>query len=162
MDAAARGFEDWYQLHHARLITSMVLIAGSLSDAEEAVDEACARALVHWDRVSAMASPAGWAYQVALHVVQRRWRRAALERRLLARQASPEVIAGPTGEVWDLVRRLSRRQRTAIVLRYVGDLTEAEVARSMGTTRGTASSTLADARRTLARYLSDPSLEEVP
>lgn len=109
-----------------------------------------------------MASPAGWAYQVALHVLQRRRRRGTLERRLLSRQAAPEVIAGPTGELWDLVRRLPRQQRTAIVLRYVADLTETEVARSMGTTRGTASSTLADARRTLARYLSDPTLEEVP
>src|SRR5579864_2591878 len=106
MDAAAREFEDWYQRSHARLITSMVLIAGSLSDAQEAVDETCARALARWDRVRAMSSPSGWAYQVALHVLQRRWRRAALERRLLSRQRAPEAVAGPTGEVWELVRQL--------------------------------------------------------
>jgi RNA polymerase sigma-70 factor (ECF subfamily) len=71
------------------------------------------------------------------------------------------VLPAPAGEAWELVRALPRRQRTAIVLRYAADLPEADIAIAMGVTRGTVSSTLADARRALARMLdADEELEE--
>lgn len=54
------------------------------------------------------------------------------------------ALPPPAGEVWDLVKRLSDRQRLAIVLRYVADLPEADIAAAMGITRSTVSSTLAD------------------
>ncbi|HEU5002488.1 MAG TPA: sigma factor-like helix-turn-helix DNA-binding protein [Actinomycetota bacterium] len=141
MGTPAAGFEDWYRSNHARLITALVLIAGNLADAQDAVDEACARALTRRAAVGAMASPAGWTSTSAS--------------RLLARRALPVDIPGPAREVWEVVKLLAPRQRTAIVLRYVANLTEADVAHTMGTT-------LADARRTVARFLDDPSLEEVP
>ena len=47
------------------------------------------------------------------------------------------------------------RQRTVIVLRFVADLTEAEIARTMSVSRTTAASALADGRRNLARLLED-------
>ena len=46
--------------------------------------------------------------------------------------------------------RFPVRQRTAVVLRYVADMTESDIAEAMGITRGTVSSTLADARRRMA------------
>ena len=52
--------------------------------------------------------------------------------------------------MWEAVRSLPERQRTAVALRYVLDLPEAEVAALMGITRGAASSYLTAARRTLA------------
>ena len=64
------------------------------------------------------------------------------------------------GEVWDLVRSLPTRQRTAVVLRYVGDLREDDIASVMGVTRGTVAATLANARRALATVLDDIEVEE--
>lgn len=155
-------FERWYRGEHPRLLASLTLVAGDADLAGEAVDEALARALERWGRVGAMGSPGGWVYTVALHQLRRRQRRRALERRLLRRQPVPAGVPPPAGEAWDAVRRLPERQRTAVVLRYVADLPEAEIAAAMGIARSTVSSTLTSAHRALALALSDPPLPEVP
>src|SRR5688500_10953381 len=152
---ATDTFEEWYRREHPRLVTSMLLVAGNIHLAQEAADEAFARALARCDRVSIMASPNGWTYRVALNVLRRRGKRAARERELLARGRPPEEVPAPAGEAWDVVRRLPPRQRTAVVLRYVADLTEEQVGAAMGVSRSTVSSSLADARRTLGRMLAE-------
>jgi DNA-directed RNA polymerase specialized sigma24 family protein len=53
-------------------------------------------------------------------------------------------------ELWEVVRALPDRQRTAIVLRYVADLSEADIAIAMKVRRGTVASTLTQARARLA------------
>lgn len=148
-------FEDWYRREHPRLVTSLMLVAGDVHAAQDAADEAFARALAHWGRVGSMESPNGWTYRVALNVLRRRGRRAAIERRLLARHPVPAEVPAPAGEAWEVVRDLPPRQRAAVVLRYVADLTESEVGVALGVSRSTISSALADARRTLGRLLAD-------
>jgi DNA-directed RNA polymerase specialized sigma24 family protein len=64
--------------------------------------------------------------------------------------------------VWDVVRALPDRQRMAVVLRYVADLAEDDIAVAMGVTRGTVASTLAAARRSLAALLAEPDVAEEP
>jgi len=156
-------FEDWYRREHPRLATALLLVAGDVHAAQDAADEAFARALVHWGRVGAMDSPNGWTYRVALNILRRKGRRAAIERRLLARHPAPVEIPAPAGEAWDVVRDLPPRQRAAVVLRYVADLTESEVGAALGVSRSTISSALADARRTLGRLLADDDASlEVP
>jgi RNA polymerase sigma factor (sigma-70 family) len=158
-----QAFESWYRREHPRLVTSLLLVSGDLHAAQDAADEAFARALVHWSRVSAMTSPNGWTYRVALNVLRRRGRRAAVERRLLAQHRAPTEIPAPAGEAWEAVRQLPPRQRAAVVLRYVADLTEEQVGVAMGVSRSTISSALADARRTLGRLLADDDIAlEVP
>ena len=155
-------FASWYEREHTRLVTSLLLVAGDADRAAEATDEAFARAYAAWGRVSLMASPRGWTYRVALNVLRRRGRRARLEQTLLSRQPPPGSVPPPAGEAWDAVRCLPPRQRTAIVLRFVADLTEEQVAEIMGVTRSTVSATLAHARHHLALQLGDddgPSLE---
>lgn len=153
-------FAAWYRSEHRRLVAAMLLVTGDVHAAQDAADEAFARAYAHWSRVSLMASPRGWVYRVALNVVRRRWRRAELERRFLARQPPPPEVPAPAGEAWEAVRRLPVRQRTAVVLRFVADLTEEQVGTAMGVSRSTISSSLADARRALGRMLTDP--DETP
>jgi DNA-directed RNA polymerase specialized sigma24 family protein len=158
--ARSRDFEHWYVGEHARLFASLLVLAGDRDLAVDAADEALSRALQHWDRVCEMDSPEAWTYTVAVNVIRRAARRRALERRLLWRLASREVMPAPGGEVWDLVRSLPDRQRTAMVLRYIADLPEAEIASVMGVTRGTIASTLADARHALAEVLAEPDVAE--
>lgn len=145
------GFEPWYRGQHPRLVTAVVLVCGDVHEAAEIADEAFARALARWDRVSRMGSPSGWTYRVAMNLVRRRARRRALERRLLARPSPSPSVPPPALEAWDAVHRLPPRQREAVILRYVGDLTEQEIARVMGVRRSTVSSALADAHRNLRR-----------
>lgn len=148
-------FATWYTTAHPKIVTSLLLYTGDLHAAQEAADEAFARAYARWKRVSLMASPTGWAYRVAFNVLRRRWRRTALEQKLLLRRPPPPTMPAPAGETWEAVRHLPPRQRTAVVLRYVADLTEGEIAEAMGTSRSTVSSSLAAAKRTLGRMLAD-------
>jgi DNA-directed RNA polymerase specialized sigma24 family protein len=52
--------------------------------------------------------------------------------------------------MWDLVSQLPLRQRTAVVLRHLGQLREAEIATVMGVRRGTVSRHLRLAYASLA------------
>ena len=131
--------------------------------AQEVTAEAFARAWADWDRVSAMASPGGWVYRVAVNLMQSRLRRARLERRF-AQQAPAAPIAPPPSvsddALWDAVRALAPRARVAIALRYVADLPEADIATVMGISRGTVASTLSSARHRLAQALAREAREE--
>jgi len=158
--AASRDFENWYADLHPHLFASVLVLCGNRDIAQDATDEALARALQHWPRVRAMASPEGWVYRVAVNVMRRSARRRAFESRLLRRLRTDDVTPAPSGEVWDLVRALPVRQRTAVVLRYVADLGEREIAQVMGVTRGTVASTLSDARRSLAVVLTESEIVE--
>ena len=153
MGAAGEEFDSWYRRVHPLLGAALYLIAGSSNRAAVAADEALARALADWPRVSAMAAPEAWTYRVAANYVHRSLRRRALEARLLRRM--PPLAPPPPSQVelWDLVARLPLRQRTAVVLRYVADLPEAEIAVAMRITRGTVASSLARAQRRLAELL---------
>ncbi|MGH9223490.1 MAG: sigma-70 family RNA polymerase sigma factor [Acidimicrobiales bacterium] len=158
-------FELWYRAEHPKLLAAMAVVAQDVDVARDVTAEAFARALERWDRVAEMRSPGGWTYRVALNLLRRRCRRAALERRLLIRMApSPTSISVPVPaiEVWEAVTALPPRMRTAVALRYLGGLTEAEVADAMGVSSGTIAGTLHDARRRLAVLLgSDSPTQEV-
>lgn len=155
MGGVPEEFEGWYRREHDRVFASLLLVFGDVERARESTDEAFVRAVAQWPRVAAMTSPGGWVLRVALNVGRRSARRAALEQRLLRRVLPAGDVPGPVYEVWDSVRRLPLRQRTALVLRYVADLPEAEIASVMGVQRGTVASTLHDARRSLASDLED-------
>jgi DNA-directed RNA polymerase specialized sigma24 family protein len=153
------SFEAWYEVHHPRLMASLLLVIGDLDVASDATDEAFTRALARWSRVAAMKSPEGWTYRVAINSARRRFRRRELEQRLLRRAMPPATVPPPGEEAWLVVRDLPPRQRTAVVLRHVADLTEADIAGVMGVARSTVSSTLDAAHRTLAGRLSPESQE---
>ena len=143
------NFEVWYRTERPRLVTLLAAATGDVGAANDATDEAMAKAYERWHRVSQMASPAGWTYRVALNAARRRARRQAMERRLLRKAANHEPVPGPTGELWLVVAGLPPRQRLAVLLRHVGQLTEPEIAEVMGVARGTVSSTLRAAYRSL-------------
>jgi RNA polymerase sigma-70 factor (ECF subfamily) len=151
-------FEAWYRREHPRLVTLLAASTGDAPLARDVADEALARAYERWERVAVMDSPAGWTYRVALNIVRRRARRRALEHRIL-RRIRTETIPGPTGELWLLVADLPPRQRTAVLLRHVGHLTEAEIAEVMAVARGTVSSTLRAAYRRLGTEIAEEAEE---
>jgi RNA polymerase sigma-70 factor (ECF subfamily) len=101
-----------------------------------------------------MESPGGWVHRTALNVARRRLRREKLEGRLMRRAAAgvPAEAPPPTWpfELWDALRRLTPREREAMVLRHVADLSTADVAAVMGVSTGTVTSTLSTARARMA------------
>lgn len=150
------GFEEWYPEAHGRVLATMLLVSGSLDAAAEATDEAFCRAFVKWRTVSETTSPVAWTIRVAINVTRRRARRAGLEARLLRRQPPADLVPAPAGEAWDAVKDLPERQRQVLVLRYVADLSEAEIARILGVSRSSISTSLTAARRNAAQLLCDP------
>jgi RNA polymerase sigma-70 factor (ECF subfamily) len=143
------GFDAFYREEHARVLGVVVALTGRTDLAGDAADEAFARALARWARVSKMASPGAWTAKVALNVVRRSIRRAARECSLHAEQVSAESAPASDPVLWAVVRALPPRQRTAVVLRYVGDFTHAEIAHAMRVRPGTVGSTLDAAHRNL-------------
>jgi RNA polymerase sigma-70 factor (sigma-E family) len=131
------AFPDLYRLAYRVAFR----ILGDRLDAEDVAQEALARAALRWDRLAD--GPEGWVTRVASNLAIDRYRR---RRRAQAR--GPEIgliaVADPhMGERADLVRalqRLSRRQREVVVLRYLADFSEADVARVLGCTVGTVKS----------------------
>ena len=148
---ATAGFEAWYLREHPKVVAALTWVAGDPDVAADATDEAFARAYASWRKVEAMTSPGGWVYRVALNVVRRRMRRAALERRTVQPPAAVADVVDH--EIWTVVQRLPERQRVAVVLRYLLDLPEKEVAVAMGISRGTVASALAAARLRLGSWL---------
>lgn len=162
MDVAE--FESWYRHEHDRVVNSLYLISGSVDAAREATDEAFARAAAHWSRVRHMASPAGWTFRVALNVLRREMRRRTREADAVRRSSTDDAFVTQSADpdLWRAVTALPERQRQVVVLRYVADLPEAEIAAALGVTRGTVASNLAHARESLAAALHDSLDEEVP
>lgn len=154
------SFVSWYRRECTRLVEVLTLALAEPDLAKDAADEAFARAYERWPRVSAMASPTGWVYKVALHYGRRRIRRQRLEHMLLVRQVRDRSTAtnsahSPDRDLWRIVSSLPERQRTAIVLRYLGDFSELEVGRLMGISAGAASAALSTARGRLAQLVSE-------
>ncbi|MHB1928327.1 MAG: RNA polymerase sigma factor [Acidimicrobiales bacterium] len=152
-------FEAWYRREYPRVLAACTALAGGRADAgREATDEAFTRAIERWRTVGAMAAPGGWVQVVALNHLRRTLRRHRSEQRAV-RSHGPDPAAAPEPPdlaLWDLVRTLPRRQQACVVLRYVHDLPEADIAEALGVARGTVASTLHSAARRLRSLLDEP------
>jgi RNA polymerase sigma-70 factor (ECF subfamily) len=143
-------FETWYRSEYKRVFASVLVVCGNRSLAADATDEAFARALERWSRVRTMQSPTGWTFTVARNLLRRASRRADRERAAVKRPVDAPSV---DFELWDAVRALPKRERELVALRYVGGLTEPEIASTLGLAVGTVSRGLHDARSHLERML---------
>jgi len=98
-----------------------------------------------------------WVAAVALNQTRSGWRRAMAERRARRRMPdSPAAVPGPSDDHMDVARALAtlpRRQREVAILRYLLEMSTAEVASALGIGEGTVKSSLARARTHLAGAL---------
>ena len=153
------GFDEFYRDHRARLVATLNAATRCGADAAtEAVDEAFVRTLANWRRVGRTEAPAGYVFTVARNQLRRTKSRQATERTLVGRRPASTVDPGaqPRWELWDAVAALPDRERLAVALRYLGDLTERQVAEVMRIAPGTVAATLSSARKRLAENLHEP------
>jgi RNA polymerase sigma-70 factor, ECF subfamily len=153
---------EFLETSYPRLVAAITLVAGSRDAAEDAVQEALARA---WERSGSeqIRSLPAWVTRVSLNLSRSRWRRLRAEAKATERlgAAADQLQTDPRPEVEQALRRLSRRQREVTVLRYYLAMNVAEIAGTLGVTEGTVKTQLFRARRALAEVLGDGEQEEV-
>ena len=144
-------FVELYRTEHDRVFQATYALCRDRATAEDATQEAFARALERWDRLRDQSWAAGWVTSTALNISRRMLRR----RRWLPRSGPGEVdpVADGALDLWQAVRRLPRRQQQAVTLHYGLDLPVAEVARVMRCREGTVKAHLAHAREALRTQL---------
>jgi RNA polymerase sigma factor (sigma-70 family) len=123
-------------------------IVGDREEARDIAQEAMARAFARWRRVHGYAEPwvARVAANLALGVVRKSGRTTPAPSEVHG--ADLAVVVADRRALVDALRDLPARQRDTLVLRYVADLSEADVARLLGCSVGTVKS---QAHRALER-----------
>ncbi|WP_183099437.1 RNA polymerase sigma factor [Nocardioides pelophilus] len=153
-DPIQRCFDASYR----RLVGQLYGVCGDLSEAEDVVAEAFARAVSRRPTFEGLDNPEAWLRTVAVNLARTRHRRRALGERLSRRAHEPDVTHRPqlSDERLALVaalRALPDHQREALALHYLADLPVAEVARTLGVPVGTVKARLNRGRAALAEVL---------
>lgn len=131
MDPRLEAFSSFSREQFPRIFGMLTLYTGNPDLAEELAQEALVRALARWDQVRSLDQPEAWIYRVALNLANSYFRRARAERAALARSRyrnAPSDAADDGVAIRDAVRRLPRRCREALILRYFADLSVDEAA----------------------------------
>jgi RNA polymerase sigma-70 factor (sigma-E family) len=160
-----RDIADLYAQRRLDMVRLAVLLVDDLPTAEDVVQDAftalCRR---HSTRLDGLDEPAGYLRTSVINAA-----RSVLRRRRTARAHVPEprdplpaadhdiLTRERHQEVLAALSRLRPRQREVLVLRYWSDLSETEIAESLGLPRGTVKSTASRALDALRRQLELPS-----
>ena len=150
-----------YVAHRLRLVRLAVLLVDDQESAEDVVHDVFTRLQHSWR----LQDPDKALAYLQRAVVNRS--RSVLRRRRTARShvvPHDPPVSGPEGafllaeehrEVLAALRRLPTRQREVLVLRYWSDLSEAQIAQTMGVSTGTVKSTASRALDALERILEE-------
>lgn len=139
-------FADFYRSNVREIRRALEVTLGDAELAEDAANEAMARALQRWATVSRYDNPEGWVYRVGLN-----WATSWLRRRRRERdRPMPVTTAAPPSppvdhELRAAISNLSIEHRTVIVCRYLMDWSVARTAHAIGIPEGTVKSRLARA-----------------
>ena len=150
-----RGLEQLYRQEGARLWRAILAYSGDREVANDAVAEAFAQALRRGDAVR---RPQAWLWQAAFRIAAGEMANRA--RFLQVRQGSPpttdaEPLEDPSGALMTALRKLSPKQRGALILYYYAGYPVLDVARILGSTSGAVRVHLSTGRRRLRDLLGD-------
>jgi len=138
-------FEAFCLGQNAPLLRMLTLYCGEVEVARELTQETLARAWVHWKKVRRMDRPDLWLRRVAINLANSHFRHRKVERSVPHRPNPSQTgdFGEPDGSTADriLVREalamLTDRQRTALILRYLDDLSVEQTAELMRCSPGT-------------------------
>ena len=151
---------------YPRLWAVAFAMLGDAHLAEEAVMEAFSKAFSSWGRIRRVDNPSAYLRKIVLNLCRSRLRRRSVEQRVNAlvhvrsdREAPRGWVARQSDDrldLWNALSRLPSRQRACVVLRYLDDMTDAQVAEILECSVGTVKSHLFRARKSLAHLLDEP------
>ncbi|MCP2166197.1 RNA polymerase sigma-70 factor, sigma-E family [Goodfellowiella coeruleoviolacea] len=152
--------EDLYRQHRMRLVRLALLLVDEPATAEDVVQEAFTGLHRNWSGLRDAQAALGYLRTAVVN-----GSRSVLRRRKTARDYTPphvvnarsaESLAMLTAEHQAVVAALTKlppRQREVLVLRYYGDLSEAEIAEATGISKGTVKSTASRALDALQKIM---------
>jgi RNA polymerase sigma-70 factor (sigma-E family) len=166
-DDAGAPVTALYQAHGVGLIRLAVIMLGDRPAAEDVVQEAFCGLYRRWDHLDDPQNALRYVRSSVLNGCRSVLRnRGRLRPGPGSQPGRPDTVESAestalVGEehraVLAALRRLPDRQREALVLRFYLDLSEAEIARSMGISQGTVKSTVSRALAALGRLLGEGS-----
>lgn len=150
------SFDDFYVSELPRLVALARGLCGS-AIAEDVAQEAMLVAYRRWREVGDLERPDLWVRRTCANLAVSQFRRRVTEVRAAARLAGRRTplhgLSEPTEEFWKAVRQLPRRQAQAAALRFVYDLSIADIAVTLACSEGTVKQHLSRARKALATNL---------
>jgi RNA polymerase sigma-70 factor (ECF subfamily) len=149
---------ELYDASYRRLVGQLTAVTGSREEAEDVVQEAFARALLHSRDLVAVDNPEAWLRTVAVNEARSPWRRLKRFAGLL-----PALVPEPPEGDDDAARvdlvaallTLPTAEREAIGLHHLAGLPVDEVAATLGVPSGTVKARLARGRVALAVRLTE-------
>jgi RNA polymerase sigma-70 factor (sigma-E family) len=132
-----------YTAHYRPLVRLAALLLDDVGTSEEVVQDAYVKMHGAWGRIRDPEAAVGYLRTTVVNLARSRMRR-----RLVAQKHAPKPMPdAPSAEhgalerlerdrVTHALRRLPARQRECLVLRYYGDLSEMQIAETMGISTG--------------------------
>jgi RNA polymerase sigma-70 factor (sigma-E family) len=165
MTPATPTFDDYVASRGAALRRLAFMLTGDRHLAEDLTQDVLIRVYGHWSRIAAMPQVDAYVRRtlVNTHVSWRR-RRSSGEVPLAepadAAGVAPAVpdgveAAADRDQAWRLLATLPRKQRAVLVLRYYEDLSDQQIAETLGCSQGTVRSQASRALATLRGTLQD-------
>jgi RNA polymerase sigma-70 factor (sigma-E family) len=150
-------FEDFARAELGALTRFAGALTGDRELAEDILSDALVKVAARWRRISVLDDPAGYVRRVVVTTYLSDRRKAARRRgipildRSGAGQPVPDTgaVVAARDEVARLLAGLPKQQRAAIVLRYLLDESDEQIADQLGCAVGTVRSHLSHARAAL-------------
>lgn len=143
--AQGRLAELW-DAHAGDAMRLAYLLTGQRELAEDLVQEAFIKVSGRFADLRDHAAFGGYLKRTVVNLANSTFRRRGIERAYLERHGAMlrPVSDGPDlgarDELWRALQRLPERQRAALVLRYYEDMSEEQIASTLGAARGTVKS----------------------
>ncbi len=141
-------FGDFYADHYTELVRLATLLSGSIDNAPDLVQDCFVRLHGRWASVR---EPLPYIRRSIVYACASHHRHMAVTRRHPQPPSRPSELGAD--ELEDALAALPARQRAAVVLRYYGDLPDADIARALrcreGTVRSLVSRALVDLRKVI-------------
>ena len=142
---ADEAVEQLYAAHWARLVRLSVLLVHDNGTAEEVVQDAFVAVHARWGKLREPEKALAYLRQAVVNRSRSAIRHRGVVTRHVAQQTDPHPVPGADeaalaadrrAAVLDALRQLPLRQREVLALRYYLDLSEAEIADTLGIGRG--------------------------
>ena len=158
------GFDEWVAARGPALLRLAYVLTGNRADAEDAVQDALARALPRWEHIRNVGDPDAYVRRMVVNAHTSWWRRFRRRETPVAEAFTAVVEAAPVSEdrerVWHACLALPEAQRVAVVLRYYEQLEYAEIAALTGVAEGSVRARVSRGLAALRTSLDDSLGEE--